>query len=66
MKSEFKPGVFGKEKDGSFESAISQIGKWRRGLLSCPGNGSYSTLSDSQKPGLSKWQFKKNRIWGGH
>lgn len=27
MKSEFESGVFGKEKDGSFESAISQIGK---------------------------------------
>src|SRR5690554_568406 len=27
MRSEFESGVFGKEKDGSFESAISQIGK---------------------------------------
>lgn len=27
MKSDFKSGVFGKEKDGSFESAISQISK---------------------------------------
>lgn len=27
MKSEFESGVFGKEKDGSFESAIAQIGK---------------------------------------
>src|SRR5690606_16042244 len=27
MRSEFEAGVFAKEKDGSFESAISQIGK---------------------------------------
>ncbi|MCF1751780.1 RhuM family protein [Mariniradius sediminis] len=27
LKSEFESGVFGKEKDGSFESAIAQIGK---------------------------------------
>src|SRR5690606_30478965 len=27
MRSEFESGVFAKEKDGSFESAISQIGK---------------------------------------
>lgn len=27
MRSEFESGIFGKEKDGSFESAISQIGK---------------------------------------
>lgn len=27
MRSDFASGVFGKEKDGSFESAISQIGK---------------------------------------
>jgi hypothetical protein len=27
MRSDFEPGVFGKEKDESFESAISQIGK---------------------------------------
>lgn len=27
MRSEFESGVFGKEKDGSFESAVSQIGK---------------------------------------
>ncbi|WP_254423386.1 hypothetical protein [Algoriphagus sp. A40] len=27
MRSDFESGVFGKEKDGSFESAISQIGK---------------------------------------
>nr|WP_262916620.1 type II toxin-antitoxin system death-on-curing family toxin [Belliella kenyensis] len=27
MKSDFESGVFGKEKDGSFESAISQISK---------------------------------------
>lgn len=27
MRSEYESGVFGKEKDGSFESAISQIGK---------------------------------------
>ena len=27
MRSGFESGVFGKEKDGSFESAISQIGK---------------------------------------
>ncbi|MCE7057540.1 virulence RhuM family protein [Algoriphagus sp. AGSA1] len=27
MRSDFEPGVFGKEKDGSFESAIAQISK---------------------------------------
>src|SRR5690606_19110974 len=27
MKQDFESGVFGKEKDGSFQSAISQIGK---------------------------------------
>ena len=27
MRSEYESGVFGKEKDGSFESAVSQIGK---------------------------------------
>lgn len=27
MRSDFESGVFGKEKDGSFESAVAQIGK---------------------------------------
>ena len=29
MRSEFESGVFGKEKDGSFESAVSQIAQFR-------------------------------------
>ncbi len=64
MRSEFESGVFSEEKNGSFESTISQIGKWRRGLLPFPGNGSYRTLSDSQKPGLCEWQFKKKLYLG--
>jgi hypothetical protein len=52
MRSEFESGVFGKEKDGSFKSAISQIGRgFGRGLLPHPGRRScHPSLTNCEKP----------------